>query len=85
MQKGDRVKVLSKLNDDWLFGESAGGATGAFPAAFVDRMPHALPLHEPPASDAGTQQVARQPTAKGSGAEVTSDGHTSGGMRIGDV
>ena len=42
--------MLSKLSDDWLFGQSSDGSTGTFPVGFVDRMPPALPVHVPPSA-----------------------------------
>jgi len=43
-QKGSSVYVISRINDDWLYGES-GGKCGQFPASFVDHIPSNLPQH----------------------------------------
>lgn len=45
-QAGDKIKVLSKVNDQWLFGK-CNGKEGSFPASFIDNIPDNLPLHVP--------------------------------------
>lgn len=44
LQEGSSVCVLSRVNDDWLYGES-NGKYGQFPALFVDHIPSNLPQH----------------------------------------
>ena len=39
--------MLSRLNDDWLYGEM-GRDSGTFPANFIDNVPSDLPPYEPP-------------------------------------
>jgi len=41
-QAGSSVYVISRINGDWLYGES-NGKVGQFPASFVDRIPSNLP------------------------------------------
>lgn len=36
------MKVLSRVNDEWVEGQMAG-KTGMFPASFVDHLPSDLP------------------------------------------
>ena len=43
LQEGDKIKVISRVNDNWVRGE-LGGAQGMFPADFVDSVPDSLPL-----------------------------------------
>ncbi|KAJ9594444.1 hypothetical protein L9F63_014129, partial [Diploptera punctata] len=43
-QEGASIYVLSKINDDWLYGECSG-KKGQFPAGFVDHIPSNLPQH----------------------------------------
>ena len=57
-QAGDRICILSKVNDQWLFGQS-GGNQGSFPASFVDAIPQDLPLYEPPTASQGPSAVAQ--------------------------
>ncbi|OXU30074.1 hypothetical protein TSAR_017063 [Trichomalopsis sarcophagae] len=42
-EEGARIKVLSRISDDWLYGEH-DGRKGQFPANFVDKIPTDLPL-----------------------------------------
>lgn len=44
-KEGAVIKVLSRIDQDWLYGE-CDGKTGQFPANFVDRIPHDLPLRK---------------------------------------
>ncbi|XP_023719829.1 SH3 domain-containing protein 19 isoform X3 [Cryptotermes secundus] len=44
LQEGASVYVISRINDDWLYGES-NGKYGQFPASFVDHIPSILPQH----------------------------------------
>lgn len=39
LKPGQLVKVIRKINNDWLYGES-NGQTGQFPSNFVDRIPN---------------------------------------------
>lgn len=41
-QVGDKIKVVSRVNAEWVTGELRG-AKGIFPADFVDRLPEGLP------------------------------------------
>ncbi|XP_046626901.1 SH3 domain-containing protein 19 isoform X1 [Neodiprion virginianus] len=41
-EEGAKITVLSKLSDDWLYGE-CNGRRGQFPANYVDRVPSLLP------------------------------------------
>lgn len=41
-QEGAKITVLSKLSDDWLYGECEG-RRGQFPANYVDKIPSKLP------------------------------------------
>ena len=41
-QEGDKIKVVYRVNKEWLKGEFAG-AKGMFPANFVDPVPSDLP------------------------------------------
>ncbi|XP_011494417.1 PREDICTED: uncharacterized protein B0303.7 [Ceratosolen solmsi marchali] len=43
-EEGARIKVLSRISDDWLYGEY-NGKKGQFPANFVDKVPSDLPKH----------------------------------------
>ncbi|KAK7452255.1 hypothetical protein BaRGS_00039736 [Batillaria attramentaria] len=45
-QAGDKILVLSKVNDQWLYGKCQD-REGSFPASFVDGVPDDLPLHAP--------------------------------------
>jgi hypothetical protein len=42
LKAGSSVYVRSRINSDWLYGES-NGKVGQFPASFVDRIPSNLP------------------------------------------
>ncbi|XP_050314217.1 uncharacterized protein B0303.7 [Anthonomus grandis grandis] len=39
LKTGDKVKVIRKISDDWLFGE-CNGQKGQFPKNFVNRIPN---------------------------------------------
>lgn len=41
-QEGAKITVLSRISDDWLYGEYKG-KKGQFPANYVDRVPQDLP------------------------------------------
>ena len=41
-QIGDKVKVVSRVDADWVVGELRG-KKGMFPASFVDKVPDNLP------------------------------------------
>ncbi|KAK0161828.1 hypothetical protein PV327_008240 [Microctonus hyperodae] len=41
-EEGAKITVLSKISDDWLYGEY-NGKKGQFPTNYVDRVPHNLP------------------------------------------
>ncbi|XP_033210810.1 uncharacterized protein B0303.7-like isoform X2 [Belonocnema kinseyi] len=43
-EEGARIKVLSRISNEWLYGE-CDGKRGQFPANFVDRVPSDLPNH----------------------------------------
>lgn len=43
LQTGDRIKIISRVNADWINGE-IGGRKGMFPANFVDFVPDDLPM-----------------------------------------
>lgn len=43
-QEGAKVLLLSRINNDWLYGE-CNGKRGQFPATFVDNVPSNLPMH----------------------------------------
>ena len=45
LQAGDKIRILSRVNEQWLFGET-GGSKGSFPASFVDMVPSDLPHYE---------------------------------------
>lgn len=38
LKPGQIVKIIRKINEDWLFGES-NGQCGQFPSVFVDKVP----------------------------------------------
>lgn len=38
LKAGQKIKVLRKISDDWLYGE-CNGLRGQFPCNFVDRVP----------------------------------------------
>jgi hypothetical protein len=42
VQTGDKIKVVSRVNAEWVNGEF-GGAKGIFPIGFVDGVPDDLP------------------------------------------
>ncbi|KAH8292068.1 hypothetical protein KR054_004425 [Drosophila jambulina] len=42
LQENERVTVLYRINEDWLYGEAAG-RQGQFPANFIDQVPSNLP------------------------------------------
>ena len=42
LQTGDKVKVVSRVDADWVVGE-VSGRKGMFPASFVDQVPKNLP------------------------------------------
>ncbi|XP_069677581.1 SH3 domain-containing protein 19-like isoform X2 [Periplaneta americana] len=42
LQEGSSVYVISRIDDDWLYGE-CGGKYGQFPSAYVDHIPSNLP------------------------------------------
>ncbi|KAH8315141.1 uncharacterized protein l(3)05822 [Drosophila kikkawai] len=42
LQENERVTVLYRINEDWLYGEVAG-RQGQFPANFIDQVPSTLP------------------------------------------
>ncbi|PVD35045.1 hypothetical protein C0Q70_06326 [Pomacea canaliculata] len=58
-QAGDKIHVISKVNDQWLYG-ACSGKEGSFPVSFVDEIPHDLPQYEAAASaaDSATNDVA---------------------------
>lgn len=37
LQEGDTVRILKRINDDWLYGE-CNGKRGQFPASFVSSI-----------------------------------------------
>lgn len=43
LQEGAKVLLLSRINNDWLYGE-CNGKRGQFPATFVDNVPSDLPM-----------------------------------------
>ncbi|XP_021925347.1 zinc finger protein 865 isoform X2 [Zootermopsis nevadensis] len=43
LREGSSVYVISRINNDWLYGES-GGKYGQFPASFASHIPANLPL-----------------------------------------
>lgn len=43
-QEGDKIEVLSRISDDWLYGE-CNSSKGQFPANYIDRLPENLPAH----------------------------------------
>lgn len=45
LQEGSIVKVMAKIDQDWLYGES-NGKLGQFPANFVDHVPRDLPTRK---------------------------------------
>lgn len=45
-QENDMVTVLSRINDDWLFGELRN-QRGQFPANFLEYIPQDLPIKMP--------------------------------------
>ena len=42
-QAGARIKLLCRVNEDWVEGATEEGAVGIFPASFVDNLPPDLP------------------------------------------
>lgn len=43
-QAGEMVRVVARVNEEWVEGEmDAGKRRGMFPASFVDRVPPDLP------------------------------------------
>ena len=71
LQAGEKIRVLSCVNQDWLFGESSG-QQGQFPAGFIDSVPAGLPEYKkeglkptparpPPPTQPGTYCVAIYP------------------------
>lgn len=44
LQEGAKVRLLSRINNDWLYGE-CNGKRGQFPSTFVDNVPSNLPMH----------------------------------------
>ena len=57
VQANDRITVLSKVNDEWLYGE-LNGKEGQFPATFVDRFPPNLP--QKTSASAGTSEPTKE-------------------------
>lgn len=45
MQEGAQIKLVGRVNSDWLYGEY-GGKKGQFPANFVEHIPRDLPQHK---------------------------------------
>ncbi|KAH0546645.1 SH3 domain-containing protein 19-like isoform X1 [Cotesia glomerata] len=43
-EEGAKIKVLSKISDDWLYGEYQG-KKGQFPTNYIDRVPSYLPKY----------------------------------------
>ncbi|XP_014219561.1 abl interactor 1 isoform X2 [Copidosoma floridanum] len=43
-EEGASIKVLSRISDDWLYGEYKG-KRGQFPSSFVNKVPNDLPNH----------------------------------------
>lgn len=43
-QEGEKVRLISRINKDWLYGE-CNGKRGQFPSTFVDNVPSSLPMH----------------------------------------
>ena len=41
---GDKIKVVERINSDWLLGE-LNGKEGLFPVSFVESVPDSLPQH----------------------------------------
>lgn len=39
LKPGQRIRIIRKVSDEWLYGESQNGKTGVFPYNFVDRIP----------------------------------------------
>lgn len=37
------VSILYRINGDWLYGETADGRRGQFPANFLERVPDDIP------------------------------------------
>jgi hypothetical protein len=54
---GERVRVVSRVNDDWVEGEREDGLRGMLPASFVDKLPADLP----PKSDATEPTAVAKP------------------------
>lgn len=42
LQEGDKILVLSRVNDEWLYGQ-ANSHSGQFPQSFIDEVPANLP------------------------------------------
>ena len=57
-QAGDKICILSKVNEQWLCGQ-CGGSQGTFPASFVDMVPLDLPFHDPATASEGASGVAQ--------------------------
>lgn len=43
LQEGAQVQLLSRIDNDWLYGE-CNGKRGQFPATFIDNVPSNLPM-----------------------------------------
>ena len=57
-QAGDRICILGKVDEQWLFGQ-CGGNQGSFPASFVDTVPLDLPFYDPATASQGSSEVAQ--------------------------
>ena len=67
-QTGDKIKVVSRVDADWVVGELRG-KKGMFPVNFIDKVPENLPKDsDEKSSEAPTQsskgQSAKTPAAK---------------------
>ena len=57
-QAGDRICILGKVDEQWLFGQ-CGGNQGSFPASFMDTVPLDLPFYDPATASQGSSDVAQ--------------------------
>ena len=74
-QEGAKVKVISQMNSDWLYGSLEDGTEGMFPAAYIDLVPSSLPKPSvsQPESTLETQYSGSEPVSIEGHVEVNPD------------